>query len=346
MLAAQVVTAAPSLASPSSGPLWRATPQRVQIATAVRFDRAQPDLGGWTACQRAFCLDGTPTALTFASGYAGLGDPQHTVDLARAAGLDAIRVVNFLDESPGSAGAYDEARWRPVDAIIAAASRQGLSVVLDLSTYRNLVRASGGNPYLSDWSPFLQFVADRVNTVSGVRYAADPTIALVSLAGEPDAPVASASAGTPMSTQQLTDFYARTTSTWHRYAPQRLVSTGGLLYLDWPSGIDWQAIMALPYNAACNLHVYSSGDQWSLLSVSSYCAKIGKPLLVEEFGRPQSLGDQQRADWFDGIYRQAAAAGAAGTGFWNLGSELRPDSHDVNPSTPLTWQVVRAAAAG
>ena len=46
-----------------------------------------------------------------------------------------------------------------------------------------------------------------INTVTSVEYRADPTIAIVSFAGEPNPP----NSGEPLkpATQELTDFYAR-----------------------------------------------------------------------------------------------------------------------------------------
>jgi len=35
--------------------------------------------------------------------------------------------------------------------------------VLELTTYRNLLRARGDNPYTADWRPFLEFVASLVD---------------------------------------------------------------------------------------------------------------------------------------------------------------------------------------
>ncbi len=85
--------------------------------------------------------------------------------------------------------------------------------------------ASCANPYdvgsSGAWDTFLQFVATRVNTVTGVEYRADPTIAIVSFAGEPNAP----NSGEPLkpTTQELTDFYARVFDQWkaHDAEPPR-----------------------------------------------------------------------------------------------------------------------------
>jgi hypothetical protein len=40
----------------------------------------------------------------------------------------------------------------------------------------------------ADWTQFMTFVANRVNTVSGLKYRNDPTILVVSIAGEPIGP--------------------------------------------------------------------------------------------------------------------------------------------------------------
>ena len=49
----------------------------------------------------------------------------------------------------------------------------------ELETYRNLLATSGVNPYTADWRPFLDFVVNRRNSVTRIRYGDDPTIALV-----------------------------------------------------------------------------------------------------------------------------------------------------------------------
>ena len=114
---------------------------------------------------------------------------------------------------------FAAADWQRIDALIARARGAGLRVVLDLSAFRNHlvnrdIRAhdwqddclpdadrspvdyAAIDPYRADlageWEAFLDFVDDRINTVNGVRYGADATIAVISIAGEPMPP---ASAG-------------------------------------------------------------------------------------------------------------------------------------------------------
>jgi endo-1,4-beta-mannosidase len=298
----------------------------------------------------------------------GQGTIAGTIDLALEAGLNTLRLVNFLDESGSSEGnPYDETSWRRVDEMLAAMNDAGLRAILDLSTYRNHLQNSslGQNstvtPYSQDWAPFVRFVARRRNTVTDVRYGNDRTIAIVSLAGEPHPP----NSGEPLkpTTSELTEFYRRTLAQWRSYDGKHLLSNGGFIHLDWEekfdnpngSGIDWQTIFALPYNDVPAIHTYSGDfpftaqDDYQSPKVADYCATLRKPWITEEFGFPQSVGDLERATAFETVYeiqRTPSPTGvpSAGAVFWNLGAELAPASHDVNPDTPLTWAAVRANA--
>ena len=301
-------------------------------------------------CGPTFCEHGSKVALYGASTLGGLDDPSGRLRLARAAHLNVVRIVNFLDEeSPDPTTApFDVSRWARVDREIATANDLGLRVILDLSTYRNLLRHEHRNPYIVDWDPFVRFVADRVNTVTGIRYRDDPSIAIISIAGEVE-PLTTLIPMTP-TTAQLTEFYARTIGELHRSDPHHLVSSGGLLQLDWPSGIDWRAIFALPGNDVPAIHVYSDRDeQVTLPAVAAETERLGKPWLLEEFGFPQTRGDAARAAAFRRTYDEAAAGHAAGTLFWDLGPELvgvggKPDTYDVGPGTPATLAEVLAHA--
>lgn len=266
-----------------------------------------------------------PTSLTdFASVLFGLSNPTRDTDAAVAARLSGIRIVNFLEES-STGNAFDSTRWAQVDALVAAAKSRGLKVLLDLSTYRNQLLKKGINPYTADWGSFLTFV--------GNRYANESAIVQYSLAGEPEPPNGSNPARP--TTAQLNTFY----QTWIPYLKQLTsakVTSGGLLQLDWNSGIDWQAIFRA--SDLAQVHVYGTGDEGFLPTAKSYAQSIGKSFQLEEFGKPQSFGDQQRADYFTRIYGLSTGL----VGFWNLGPEVTSESHDVNVNTPLTWSAVQA----
>lgn len=298
-------------------------------------------------CGLSLCLGGSRWYLYGASDLTGLDSPETWSSMAVAGGLNTIRIVNFLDEN-GSSGtaAYDEWHWQRVDRVIASARSHGLHVLLDLSTYRNLLKHSGVDPYALDWQPFLSFVANRTNTVTGATYASDPTIALVAFAGEVE-PINSGANTLGVTTTELTTFYARTFSEWKALDPNHLVSPGGFLQIDWNSGIDWRAIFGLADNDVCSIHNYSSKDtSITTPNVSAYCASIGRPWITEEFGWEQSIGDSARAVNFQSMYTLQVANGSAGVAFWNLGAQVGGSTYDVNSSTPLTWGVVQRNAPG
>jgi hypothetical protein len=298
-----------------------------------------------TRCGTSLCLGGRTWYLYGASQLGGMDDPQTRASLGASAGLNTLRVVNFLDEegAPSSAP-YDEARWRRVDGAIAAAGSHGLHVVLDLSTYRNLLWNSGANPYTTDWGSFLAFVANRRNTASGVVYANDPTIAIVAFAGEVE-PINTSSNTRGITTGQVTAFFKRAFAEWKALDAHHLTSSGGLLQIDWNSGIDWKAIFDLADSDVCAMHDYSKADQTvTTPAVAAYCGSIGRPWITEEFGWEQSTGDSTRAGLFDAMYGLQRTYHAAGVSNWNLGTQLGGSTYDFNTGTPKTWDVVTANA--
>jgi virginiamycin B lyase len=231
--------------------------------------------------------------------------------------------------------------------------------------------ASCTNPYspakAGEWDSFLDFVATRTNTETGLEYRLDPTIAIVSFAGEPNPP----NSGEPLkpTTQELTDFYERVFAQWKAYDSNHLVTTGGLLHIDWEelfggsSGIDHEAIFALTNQDVLSIHNYfghlpaTAANDTKTEVIAAAAADLGKPWITEEFGFPQTPVDSStsttyseadRGAWFRSMYETqldpSAGVPSAGVAFWNLGSELASQSHDVNPQTPATWAAVREFA--
>ena len=279
----------------------------------------------------------------------GIKDPAGTIALAQQAHLNTIRITDFLNvKGDPSTDPYDPTRWAYVDAMIAAAGAAGLHVDLGLSDYRAMLWNRCVDPYTADWSRFIAWVADRVNTVSHQVYKDDPTIAFVSAAGEP-LPVGSHSftaktTGAPCtitySTADLTAFYAAATSEWQQQGGAVLFNTGGLGYLNESgAGIDWRSIFSLSTDAFCDIKTYGGMQAWAP-AAAAYCQSIGKPVVVEEFGWQQGMGDAARAQLFATMLSQLRALRVAGLAFWNLGYQLGPTSYEVNPSTPDTFAVV------
>lgn len=280
-------------------------------------------------------------------------DAAVVIAAARDMNLNTIRPTDWLNTALTAdvqAASREESRWAKIDGLIAAASAVGMKVLLDLSTYRNLLEQRNAgvvtvNPYTVDWSPFLSWVINRTNTVSGVKYGADTTICYVAFGGEAEAPNGGGNTY-GLTSAHLTSWAGNVLTYWRQNASVRhLLTIGGLLQLDWDSGIPYANMWGHQHCDIVAVHTYSDADlNVSLPLASSWAADNAKPWVNEEFGFAQSLGDSARAASFEEIYDKAELKGVAGTGFWNLGPELTGSSHDVNTSTPLVRDVVRAHA--
>ena len=320
--------------------------------------------GAVSVCGTALCVAGAAWPMYGATIYnpgvvpyrSGLKDPADTITLARAAHLNMVRITDFLDVngSPDTAP-YDPARWRLVDGVIAAARSAGMHVDLGLADYRAMLWNNCVDPYTADWTKFIGFVADRVNTVDGSVYRDDPTLALVSIAGEPQqankaysftASATKQPCTLTYSTADLTGFYRRAIGVWQSRHPAVLIDTGGLGYLnETHSGIDWRTIFALPGNATCAIKTYGGMQAWAP-TAAAYCASLGKPLIDEEFGWQQQVGDDQRAADFAAMYAMLRSLHVAGIAFWNLGYQTGPTSYEVGPGTPRTFAAIQTGAPG
>jgi len=312
----------------------------------VQFGGTTSGSGFVTTCGTLLCLNGSTWYMYGASVLGGLDNPAQSIQEAKTAKLNTLRIVDFLNTSGPIGSEHDTTRWQKVDNFIATAKQNNFKVLLDLSTYRNLLKKNQINPYTYDWQPFLKFVTSRVNTANGQVYGNDSTIALVSLAGEVDPPGSVSYVGFTVTTQNITDFYTRTLAQWKTLTPNILINTGGLLHLNGNSGIDWQTIFALTSDEVCSIHNYSAGDSnVTTPNIATYCQAHGKPWVTEEFGFSQTLGDSTRATDFQTMYDLQQQHNAAGVAFWNLGLEVvgvngKTDTYDVNANTPLTLQTV------
>lgn len=251
-------------------------------------------------------------------------------DVAQAVTLHlaTLRPTDYLD---GASSPYASQVWANMDYLLSIAHANGIRVILDLSAYRNWRKAQGLPVYdAAAWGPFVRFVA--------TRYTGNPAIAYIAIAGEIPAVTW---AGSPTAAQYVA-FFGGVAHAIHVSDPAAVISTGGLSYLNWQSGIPWQALEALPDIGMVAIHVYSQGDETVTIPlVAAWAAAHGKPWIVEEFGFKQSVGDSVRAANYARVYTEATAHGAVGVVCWNLGPEVASRSYDVNPQTPQTWAVVQ-----
>jgi hypothetical protein len=315
-----------------------------------------------TVCGFQLCLNGAPFVIKGATSYSEYGDPTEAVQLAEEAGLNVLEVTEFDTQHDVLSGTMSAATWDRVDAFVAAAAAAGLHVILNLSDYGQSLAAARLTPTTVDWGPYLDFVANRVNTVTGVAYKDDPTIAMVELYGEIAAPnYGSPTAGT---TAEMEGFFQRSLDEWHAVAPNILVSTGGFSYINNPnSGIAWQQIMSDPDNATCDVEVNSVADRdVSVPSVSSYCQQLGKPWFLAGWSaclRSAPLFSGDLDSWptdsamaahvldmmavseDDHPSAPGPAMAAVGSDFWNLAdTPAVPGSCDIGPQFPDSFSAV------
>lgn len=311
-----------------------------------------------TVCGTQLCIDGAPWFMNGATIFnpglrpeqSGWQNAPGTIRLAEEAHLNTIRVINFYPNNGDPATEpYNATSWREVDQMIAAAGAAGMHIDLGLGDYRNTLWNDCINPYTYNWSNYIHWVATRRNTVTGAVYGRDPTIAFMSVTGEP-LPVGShtfvaqtthASCTISYSTTTLTHFYAAALAEWKAAGATVLVNSGGLGYLNFNSGIDWKSIYSLPDNAFCDFKTYGGMLNYAQ-TVAAFCRSLGKPYIDEEFGYQQSDGDTQRAAEFANTYTVLRSIGAAGAAFWNLGYQVAPYSYDVSPSTAATFTSIAA----
>jgi hypothetical protein len=327
------------------------------MGMASSADAATVSADHLTVCGTRLCFGVTPFYPYGASFYqmtprSGIGNPDGTIALARKANVNLIRMINFYDSSAGDPRLtpYDPQVWARVDTLIAAAAHAHIRTLLDLADYQDILWKHCINPYTADWTGFLHFVATRTNTVTGATYGSDPSIVLVTFAGDvlptgshtfTDARGSACSLS--YTTQDITSFYARVESDWKSQAPASLTAPGGLGYLDEPqAGIDWMTIFANPANDLCAIKTYGGMLAYSP-TVARYCiTTLHKPWFNDEWGYQQVAGDSSRASQFQTQLDNNDALGAAGNTIWNLGYQVDPAGYDVGPDTPLTLGTVQA----
>jgi hypothetical protein len=292
----------------------------------------------------------------------GMNNRSALISLAQSAGLNCIEPVNFESNFNDVSTSMTEATWVPIDDLLARCRTAGLKLLLNLSGYGHSLAANGQKPTNVDWNTYLSFVMNRVNTINGITYKNDNTIAKIELYGE----VAAPNYSEPMrgTTAETTAFFSRTLGQLRALTSNHVISTGGFSYLDSDSsGIDWQTIMSGVNNQICDIEINSMPDRnIAVPNVAAYAVSIGKPWFLAAFSSCQGVAgfggdanhwanDSLMADHFEDCYRIARAANATapapsnaacGAHFWNLGQTPAQDQNcDISPNYPLTFAKVQ-----
>jgi hypothetical protein len=345
--------------------------RRAQLRRAA----ARRPVRGFVYAQgRQTLLDGAPFVMHGATVYGwGIDNRAALINLALQARLNMIEPVNFESTFHDLSTSMSESTWTRIDDLLDRCRTAGLKLLLNLSGYGHSLAAAGQKPATTDWGAFLTFVMNRVNTVNGRRYRDDNTIAKIEVYGEIEAP----NYAEPMrsTTAETTAFFARTLRQLRALTSSHLISTGGFSYLDTEnSGIDYQTIMADPYNQTCDVEINSFPDRdVAVPKVAAYAGQIGKPWFLAAFSSCQGAAgftgdanhwadDAAMAGHLDDCYRIARAQGATapaptypacGAHFWNLAQTAAATGNcDISPNYPLSfakvqqWSPLPAPAGG
>lgn len=255
--------------------------------------------------------------------------------------LTTIRVTDILEGT--GVNPYNPTIKANLNYLMSKAKLYGLWVILDLSWYRNWLKANGHNNATcydpGNYSTYLKWLVPQ--------YAKHTSLAYWSLGGEPAAPTGTDPTRT--TTAGLNAYYAGLYAQVRALDPNHLIGSGGLSYLNYSSGVDWQSIFTSVDMGA--IHVYSHNDRdVTLPLVTPWCAAHNKPFLIEEFGIQQTPAGTP--NWTTPYATQAAGyadilSRCDNVVFWNAGPEVGASSFDCDPTTqPNTWaQVVLHASS-
>lgn len=280
----------------------------------------------------------------------------------RAAASDGANVVRvwalgeYPEDAPGWARhfafrigeeGFVEESYAHLDAVIAEASQLGLRVILVLANrwgdYGGATQYLrwAGVPFADRTVPVLAMSAfwtcvgcerayrahaarlvGRTNTITGARYAEDPTILSWELINEAEGAGRSGE-------EAVVSWIDRNARFVREQGARQLVSAGHIGYSRLRDRALWRRVCALESVSYCDSHAYPLGDprvtsmarleRWIDDRVHLAQHELGKPLLFGEVGVPANerrVHGLPRARWLDAFFGRALDDGAAGALVW------------------------------
>jgi mannan endo-1,4-beta-mannosidase len=282
---------------------------------------------------------------------------------------------------------YNEVALQGLDYALDQARQRNLKLIL---TFTNNWTDYGGMPWYVDASPSasahddfytdgqckewfkarIQYLVNRRNSYNDMLYRDDPTIFAWELANEPRCWDDWRSLGLVFRT------WASEMSAYIKsLAPDHMVTTGveGFYNQDhigeWPAGHEWlydggtgtdfiddHKLATIDF---CTVHIYP--DHWNVTvaqaarflqhHLDDATNVIGKPVILEEFGKREPARDAALEGWSDDVYASAAGGGAAaGWNIWMI--EAEGSGHDdtfslftSDPGDLVTIDLLTAQAA-
>jgi endo-1,4-beta-mannosidase len=249
------------------------------------------------------------------------------VTAAKTAGFNILRFVNFLQVVPYENPPYQtgigyettESIWARMDYGLNEARKAGIKILLDLSDLTGIASARGYSfgdaNYMALYSDFVAWLAERINTVNGIQYKNDDTIALFSICGE----VGNQVAGLAYTTFDTIAGYMKTAGF------QQLIHAGGMK----PEQIVDSSYGYTNYNpidilSSTNIDCASTHPyytQQNMLDlfpqIQAYSVAKNKPWFIEEFGYTGS-DVALRVSQYQYVYTTGSTYGSAGFLFWGF----------------------------
>lgn len=283
-----------------------------------------------------------------ASIYGGEGSvqgPTYTTRLqqAKLCEFNTMRLINYLNNSSATNTEYNETKWQYVDQAIASARDEGMKILLDLSDISRIFSARNIAFADRDYSPVYQWILNRVNTVNGLTYKNDDTIAIVSIAGE------------AQTTAGLVTMYTNAARALRAKGYQGLICSGAIEY--YSSVIEQvytipelDCIASHPYQNNVGNRDNGNGFVNNAKKHQGLSRKYNKPWFLEEFGWWSSNGDSEWSIKMESMYKLGCEYESAGFMFWNFAPmTAAPGGEDYNiysshTDYPLTTATVKRFA--
>lgn len=201
----------------------------------------------------------------------------------------------------------------------------------------------------------------RTNSLTGVRYGDDPTIAAWELANEPECGPSSGQGGSSCKSATINQWVTEMSAHIKKLDPNHLVSVGDQGFFDRKGARDWayngsvggdfDSLIRINTVDFGTYHLYEYGksiewgSQW-IRDHTAAAASVGKPVILEEFGvKDTKIRDQAYSTWLDTLHN----SGASSFLFWMLAGRF-PDGNlypgdDYTLHHPSTTSAILANAA-
>ncbi|HYN95773.1 MAG TPA: cellulase family glycosylhydrolase [Pilimelia sp.] len=310
------------------------------------------------------------------------------IDIGNADGTNSVAGIQdgvYFQYWDGTKPAYNDGEngLQRLDYVLAAAKAAGVKLVIPLTNnWRDFggmdqyVRWRGGQYHddfytdevIKGWyKDWIAHVLNRTNSITGVRYADDPTVMTWELGNEPRCKGSGVYPPSPTCSTDVLTSWADEMSRYIKSLDRKhLVSVGDEgFFCDDPASTDWTLncgegvdtvrFAALPAIDVMSYHLYPDawgkdaawGTDW-IRRHSAEAKRIGKPVMLGEFGQhDKAVRNTVYKEWTDAVI----SSGGTGFLYWILSGiqddgTLYPDydGHTVYCPSPVCTNLSNAAS--